>query len=335
MKPPSRTTVNVAFLACGVLALGWLVRSVGLGQIWAQLRQVGPAFGWVLLAEALSNVFSSRGWWCTFTRSERPPFWRILLTSLASLSVAGMLPTGQAGEIAKANLLRGHVRSPEIVSSLLLFNVLHVLIVAVVSTAGLLIPLATGTFPSRVLLILFAAGFLVIASMILAGAALRLQLVERGVNGLRRLHWRWLPTDAWMADAVAIDDRLRVIPNADKLWSCFWLFWGRIAAIVEIAIILHTLGMPASLSVAMTVFAATTLANYVLGVLPAREGFLEGSTYAVFGWLGLSATGGLSLELVRRLRKIVFQLLGVMWMVVLTKLRREPEASSSPEAEAP
>ena len=57
--------------------------------------------------------------------------------------------------------------------------------------------------------------------------------------------------------------------------------------------------------------------NYLLMVLPAREGFLEASTLGVFQLLGLAGADGLSLELTRRLRKIFYQALGVGLMVKL------------------
>ena len=57
----------------------------------------------------------------------------------------------------------------------------------------------------------------------------------------------------------------------------------------------------------------------LLMVLPAREGFLEGSTYVVFRLIGMNGADGLSLEITRRLRKIVFQVFGVLLMMYFVK----------------
>jgi hypothetical protein len=319
MRTPSRKAVNIAFLAFGVGALLFLVRSVGFAQVWNEVTRVGHGFGWILLIELMSNVCSARGWYFTFTPDGRPGYLRVLLTSLASLSVAGLLPSGQAGEIAKANLLRGHAPASSIVSSLLLFNVLHVLVASAVSLVGIIIPLSIGAFHPAILWPLLAIAALVVAAMIGAGLLLRLNLLERVVEKLQKIPFRFIKPSRWMNGAAEIDTHLRELSSMDFLRSVFWLAMGRLWQVLEVWVILLYLRENSSIEVATAVFAATNLAAYLLLILPVREGFTEGRTFVVFQWLGLSGPAGLSLELIRRARKVTFQLLGVGWMLYLTR----------------
>ena len=87
-------------------------------------------------------------------------------------------------------------------------------------------------------------------------------------------------------------------------------------------------------SVSLMVFSATAVVNYLLMVLPAREGFLEGSTLVVFEMLGMNGAHGLSLEITRRLRKIFFQILGIFLMIGAVKdSKRIRKAASEPTPE--
>ena len=328
MKATSRTTVNLLFLALGVVALAFLVEQVGLGRLIAQLRQVGWAFAIVLLIELSSNAASCRGWLHTFPRDDRPGYLRLLATGLASLSVAGILPSGQAGELAKGNLLRGHARPATIVSSLLFFNYLHMLTTCVVVLAGAALGLSSGRFTKQAAGWTLGIGLVVMLGTLGFGALLRLEALEHIVGWARKLPFRRLrPSENAWAGARTIDNALRRFHRADLARSAFWLTIGRLFQVVEVYVVLRALGLPDELPEVGMVYSATSLANYLLMILPAREGFLEGSSYVVFGLLGLSAAGGLSFEVVRRLRKVVYQLLGLLLMTAMTKpADRSPRA---------
>jgi len=328
MKTTSRTTVNVLFLAVGALALALLVQQVGPARLLSQLRQIGWAFAVVLLIELASNATSCRGWMHTFPREDRPGYWRLLSTGLASLSVAGILPSGQAGELAKGNLLRGHARPTTIVSSLLFFNYLHMLTTCVVVLAGAALGLSSGRFSRQTAGWTLGIGLIVMVGTLGFGAMLRLDALERLVGWARKLPFRKLrPSENAWTSARTIDTALRAFRRVDLLKSAFWLTVGRLFQVLEVYVVLRGLGLPEGLPEVSMVYSATSLANYLLMILPAREGFLEGSSYVVFGLLGLSAAGGLSFEVVRRLRKVVYQVLGLLLMTVMTRSAR----SSSPE----
>lgn len=317
----SKRTINLWVLGLGLCALGWLIWDVGPATLLDQLWAVGPWFPLVLLAEGLSNTASTVGWRHSFDPAERPGFRRLLAVSFASLSVAGALPSGQAGEVAKANMLRGVTSGPEILSSLMLYNLLHVGTTLVCVTVGPLAALALGGFPDDVVLLTLAIAGVMIAVMIGLGVVMAMGLFDRGLGriGAARLI-PWTPSESLRKSAREVDDRMRRMLRerpADLAIGSIGLLAGRAFAVVEIHVILLALGVPGGWLTALMVFSATAVVNYLLMVLPAREGFLEASTLGVFKLLGLSGADGLSLELTRRLRKMTFQAIGVGLMVRL------------------
>ncbi|MBW2278467.1 MAG: flippase-like domain-containing protein, partial [Deltaproteobacteria bacterium] len=247
------------------------------------------------------------------------------------LSVAGALPTGQAGEVAKANMLRGHSSSTAILSSLLVYNYLHVATTLVMVLAGPIVALFTGGFEQNVILTTLAVCIAVIVVTALLGALLYWGALHRLLE--RAAGWRfvpWTPSGKLKDGLREVDTKLRDIINnrpADVARATVGLLVGRLFQVAEVYAILVYMGVSDSVGVAMMVFSTTAMANYLLMVLPAREGFLEGSTFVVFEMLGLSGAEGLSLEITRRLRKIVYQLVGIVLMMVFVGRKDEREKS--------
>lgn len=330
MKFNSRSIINILFFGIGITALILLIREITLEVLLDQLLSVGWAFVLILLVEFTSNIASARGWYFAFNPEERPSYGFICLTSIASLAVGGALPTGQASEIVKGNVMRGRVSNAEIVSSLIWYNYLHVLTTSSAVFIAVILPLVAGTFESRISWI-----FLGIALVILAISAAMMILLKMGlfrpiIRWLQKHLSGWLrPSDKVLEGAEVVDSRMKNFYNqhpGDFLRCIIWLFVGRILNVLEVWIILYQLGLPHSLPVVAMVYASTSMANYILMVLPAREGFLEGSAYLIFKMLGMDPAAGLSMEIVRRLRKIFYQLTG---LILLLGMSRGPKKGLS------
>ena len=325
----TRRTINSLAIGVGLCALAWLVFDVGPQTLVAQLVLVGPAFPLVLLVEAASNAASTMGWLYAFDPRDRPSYRQLLTVTFASFSVAGTLPTGQAGEVAKWNLMRGMAANEEIVSSLLVYNYLHVLTTLLCVFVGPVWALAAGGFPANI-----GWTTLAVTAVMLIPTGLGGWLLYRGILGglLRRIGgWSWVPwtpSVAFLGKVADVDARLSALVKerpGDLLRCTAWLAVGRVFSVVEIWVILRAMGTSDSFLVSVMVFSATAVVNYLLMVLPAREGFLEASTLGVFKLLGMRGADGLSLELTRRLRKIVYQVAGIALMVVLSRTQR-PDA---------
>lgn len=328
--------ITLAIIAVALVGLGLLVRDIGLQKLLDQLLAVAWAFPFVLLAEGLSNATSTVGWYHAFPVGPRPPLRKLMSISFASLAVAGVLPTGQASELTKWNLLRGHAHTADVVSSLVVFNYLHVACTLGMVLVGPAVALITGHFPDKAVW-----STLLVAVVCFGGALFGGWLLARGMlaralyrlGGLKLFAFARKPkVQDW---AGAVDTRLSATFKREGtlVQAAAWLLVGRLFAIVEVWIILSALGAPSPATTALMVFSATAVVNYVLLVLPAREGVLEASTYGVFVFLGLPGEQGLSLELIRRIRKVAYQAAGVVLLVILGRKAR-PASADGPDGAA-
>lgn len=320
-----RRTLTLVLILLGLVALGALIWEMGPATMWAQLRAIGPIFPALLLVELLSNAASNFGWLYAFPPERRPRYGRLLSVQLASLGVGSMLPTGQAGEVAKWNMLRDDAPSTEVVSSLLVYNTLHVVTTFLATLVGPLLALFAGGFggfePRLVWLTLAIAAVGAGLTLVMFAFFAR-GLVERTLRRLSRFAWLRLTERAY-EKAGEVDRGLHGAARrrSDMLRCVAGLFVGRLFSIAEVLLILTALGTSDSPVVAAMIFSVTAVVNYLLMVLPVREGFLEASTLGVFVMLGLKGADGLSLEIARRLRKVAFQAAGIVWMMVLNRRR--------------
>jgi hypothetical protein len=208
-----------------------------------------------------------------------------------------------------------------------------------VAVLGALAGLFSAEYAPAVVWVALAVSLGAFLLQALIGVFLRLGLFDRLVGWLQRLPLaRLRPSESVREGARNVDRQIRDFAThhrRDFLLSTFWLTMGRAFAVAEVWVILWRLGLPTSPAVTGMVFAMTALANYMLMVLPAREGFLEGSTYVIFGLIGMNPADGLSLEIIRRIRKIAYQGLGLGLTLALTREGRKPAQAEAAPKEAP
>lgn len=328
----SRKLISLVFLGVGVVALFMLAWTLGFDTILEALKRFAPAFPIILAIEGASNLLSVVGWYYSFDPERRPGLFRLQIINFASLPLSGALPTGQAGEVLKGNLLRGHAQGGDIVSSLILYNYLHVVTTSMVMAGGPILALIVGGFSLEVSLILLAVCLGIVIFMLALGVLLVWGMFNRVAALMARLPVKILRSEGLLDKALGLDQRLGAMwrQRRGDLWKAsFFLIIARLVQIAEVYVILRylDLGMNVTITVSAMAFSGTALANYLLMVLPAREGFLEGSAYLVFELLGLKGAHGFTLELVRRIRKIAYQIFGLLLLLVLGLLDQRKRAS--------
>lgn len=333
MKLPSRYTLNLIFFAIGMTALVFLIKSVTLDKLLSQLASFGTAFFLTFAIDFCSIVCSTRGWHLVFQPQFRISHPRLIVTSIASNSLGESFSVGQGSELVKANLMRGLTPASEIASSLLIYNYLHVFVTSSVVFVSALIALCAAPFDLSVRLIVFLLAAMVWGGVFLLSFFLRQGACRRILLWLKRFPLPFLHAGPGLLESARIvDERLGgFVHDSPKnfLTALFWLLLGRLFNMLEIFVILYVLGSESSLSVVAAVFATTAMANYLLMLLPAREGFLEGTSYVIFGLLGLSKANGLSFEVIRRIRKMGFQIVGLVAMVFLSRTPSPPPDAPS------
>jgi hypothetical protein len=97
------------------------------------------------------------------------------------------------------------------------------------------------------------------------------------------------------------------------------MFWIDLACQVliasEVSVVLWSLGLPIHFFAIVAIDAVTRALKLVSGWIPARVGSDEGGAISAFALTGFSPLLGLSLALTRRVRDLLWALIGILWFV--------------------
>jgi hypothetical protein len=97
------------------------------------------------------------------------------------------------------------------------------------------------------------------------------------------------------------------------------MFWidvvCRLLTVSEVAVVLWSLRVPIHLATVLAIEGITRALKMVSGWIPARLGADEGGAMSAFLAAGLSPVLGLALALTRRLRDLLWALIGLAWLV--------------------
>jgi len=104
--------------------------------------------------------------------------------------------------------------------------------------------------------------------------------------------------------------------------ACFFVAWCM--GVVEVYIVLHFLGIGATVSRAMTIEVLSVAIDALFFFVPAKAGTQEGGKMVIFQVLGLDPAKGLALGIVRRLRELSWSMVG---LVVLARHQARQRAS--------
>jgi uncharacterized protein (TIRG00374 family) len=177
--------------------------------------------------------------------------------------------------------------------------------------------------------VLVVAALLLVQWVGLVGGAVRL-LQRLGLRGARWRADRWLAFDRTVAASYR-EQRGRFV-------TCVLLHLiGWVAGSLEVYLVLRWLRVDVSLVGAFAIDAFGTGIKFLAFAVPGALGVLEGGFMLVFGALGLGSGLGLAFTLIRRLRMVIWALLGLLVLALL----RSPTPSAfamrpgSPRAASP
>jgi hypothetical protein len=87
----------------------------------------------------------------------------------------------------------------------------------------------------------------------------------------------------------------------------------------EVVVVLWSLHLPIHFFAVMAIEGVTRALKLASGWVPARIGFDEGGAVSAFAVVGLSPMLGLGLALTRRVRDLLWALMGTLWLVWNTR----------------
>jgi glycosyltransferase 2 family protein len=305
----------------GLSVAAFLIHKVGLASVRQSLGLLRWGYLFVILYPMSWMLLNTVGWWWAIHK----PFQRIRLVRLAMIRLAGetfnsLLPSGYVGgEPLKAALLGRTIPLREATSSVLISksaqSIAMILFVGVGLTAGKSTGPAVLHGPTLLALVLLSAGIALFTWLLAKRSFSRLARWIHGITG-----WPWLREQE--PKLVALDESLGVFYRQGKgrfAMSIAWHMAGWIAGALEVAVIFMLLGHPLPLRQAWFIGAMGQLAAVAGMFVPAGVGLFEGAHYMAAAMLGLPPAVGLSVALIRRVREVFWDAVGVLLFWRLTR----------------
>jgi len=129
-------------------------------------------------------------------------------------------------------------------------------------------------------------------------------------------------TPSWLERAEQCETSIRTY-RLDQPALVSRIFWiGVVCQLLvafEVVVLLWSLHLPIRLSAVMAIEGVTRALKLASGWVPARVGFDEGGAVSAFAVVGFSPMLGLDLALTRRVRDLLWALMGILWLVWNTR----------------
>lgn len=311
---------NALFVLAGLLLVFLVLYRVGFREVGDHLFALGFAAPLILVPYAVGAFFDVLGWARAFVGSARG---KVSLAKLYAIRLAGeainnVTPSGGlVGEPLKAYLLRRHgvptgaaVASVVVAKTALVTGQIFFTLLGLVCFAHLL-----GLLRARALWLAgaWAAGALVVAAII-AGQSAR--LLVRLARSLRVLRLRPRLQSRIERRAAEIDHILAEFYRKDHRGFVFVVAYHLVAWFVgvgEVLLLFWLMGVRCTWEQALVV-ESLTQATMALGsvVLPGGLGVHELGGALLCRLLGLGEAAGMALALLKRVRELVFSVLGFL-----------------------
>ena len=324
----SGSAAQLALTGLGLVLLGVLIYQAGPRQLAQHLRVLGWWTPIIFLPYAISSGFDAAGWRVTFVRF-RPALWLLYLARLVGEAMNSITPTAYlGGEPVKAFVLQrfGIPLTEGATSVILAKTALTIAQIAfvIVGVALFLIRKDTGIAIIPTMVALAIAGTAVATFLVILQ---RRGLVAFVARVTRRMFPRARLAVQLAERAPEIDMRLRSFYGARPRAAAASValhFTGWITGAAEVFVIMTLIGHPVSVVDAIVIEALAQPTRLAGIFIPGTLGVQEAGGMLIFGMLGLPPELGLAMMLLKRVREIGFNLLG---LGLLTRLRPYPAAS--------
>jgi uncharacterized membrane protein YbhN (UPF0104 family) len=318
--------------AVGVLIFVYLIHRIGLHTLRSNLVRFGPWFLLTCLIAATWLFSQAVAWWLIqkafFTRLRLGVLFRI---KIISDTFNLILPSASlGGDAMRAFLIRENVPLKDGIPSVLFDKTIEFCGSILFLVGGFLLGLTSLRLPrSLTIPVSISLGMTAIVIILLVLAQ------KKGLTTTLRRLGRAIPkAQSWIAKREghieAMDRNFRLLytrSNTKAIAPLAIHFLSRFLAAAEVLVIMAVLKAPVSVVQAIFITTVVTAGNTVFFVLPGQWGVTEGLHVLVLQSLGYPAAVGLSLAVVRRIRKLVMASLGLAFFAAEKRKPPRKEAS--------
>ena len=316
--------IRLVFLAAGLVVLGGLIWHIGPFRIWETVERVGFVACCIILTPLLVvYLLDAYGWSLTLGQwSGRVGFVRLFMVRMAGEAINVTTPTAMlGGEPMKAYLLtRYQVPMVEGLASVVTAKTIMVVAQILFMLSGLGVTLwLVGGGEYNVLVAFLTLGLLGF------GVFLFLMLQRYGIGkglltvaGACGIRSRRLET--WRPQLLELDRTIRTFYRERRrtfLLALGVYFVAWVTELFEVYAILYFLGADAGWLSSFAIAAIAVLIKGGVSFVPGGLGAQEGGYLFLLMALGYDEVTGITFALIRRLREILWILIGLVFLAVL------------------
>ncbi len=291
----------------GAVAFAWVIAHVGLPTMMEQVKAMRIALP-IVLALSLLRLFLQTVTWSVSLKGTDVSvgITKLMGVRLASQSMGYLTVLGPViSEPMKIKLL-GTSSEPTITATFLDDGV-YWFTSALLAIAGVV---------SLPLVAVHGRAYHSIPAVLVLGFAIvlirrRTPILSGVVRALGTRH------PSWLARAERIEASIREY-RLNQPALVRRMFWIDIACQVllaaEVVVVLLSLHLPVHFGAVLAIEGMTRALKMISGWIPARLGSDEGGAISAFALTGLSPLLGLSLALTRRIRDLLWALIGIVWL---------------------
>ena len=300
-----RTQLIIALAA--VVLFGWVIARVGLPAILAQLKAMRVALPIVMALSVLRLLLQSATWSASLKgENVTVNTTRLIGVRLASQSMGYLTVLGPVlSEPMKIKLL-GTPSEPTIAATFLDSGVYWFTSVLVALSGIVCLPLIAAHGAAYTWIPILPA---------LAVAVFAITRRSPILGGVVRAFGKRAPS--WLARAEGWEASIRTyrLQQPSLVNRMFWIGAAcQLLIASEVLVFLWSLHLPIHFFTVLAIEGVTRALKMASGWVPARVGVDEGSAISAFGVVGLSPMLGLGLALTRRVRDLLWALVGILWL---------------------
>jgi len=305
-----------------LVMFAWVIAHVGFSAMLMQLKAMRIALPIVLALSVLRLLLQSITWSASL-QSEHVSVdtAKLMGVRLASQSMGYLTVLGPViSEPMKIKLL-GTPTEPTITATFL-DNGVYWFTSALLAIVGIM---------SLPLVAVHGARYHVIPAFLsLAGMLFLIMRRSPILSGLVRTLGNHAPS--WLVRGENLEESIRNyrLHHPAVVSRMFWIdLVCQVLIASEVSVVLWSLRLPIHFFTIVAIDGVTRVLKLVSGWIPARVGSDEGGAISAFALTGFSPLLGLSLALTRRVRDLLWALIGILWFVWNSRVASVREAASS------
>jgi uncharacterized membrane protein YbhN (UPF0104 family) len=319
----------------GIGGLVYLVYRMGWRTILDNITHFGAWFIAILFVQLVWVVLQTISWYIIQnTLFQRAPLFYFIRIKIISDTMNTILPTANlGGDALRIYMIRRRIPLKEGVAGVMVDKTVESIAGTLFMACGILITILLFTIPKSLIVPAAVCLFVLLAAITLL---IFFQLYGFYRSAMRLIGWipavrRYLKKKEETLSMLDNNMRCLYRHSRHKIPLAIGLhFLARLAGAFEVLIIMWVLNNPISYFDAWFISAAVTIGNTILFIVPGHWGVQEGMYVMVLRIMNFHGSIGLSLAIIRRIRRIFLLGFGLL-LLHLEKGEKRPYPNESIE----